>query len=170
MNPELQKKLFDAAPVLFGARGRQWNIELPDDLFPFISELVARIENFNQRYRKRYVRALKISMADGKLEFLLHRQVKSLNQAISATYTKIRLHRKQLKTDLLNRAKAIQCTALFVLRLLPDWKNLMPDGKRTLCEILRYAERYAQTPADWSEFETGQSLVCRGCDSGFQCG
>ncbi len=45
MNPELQKRLFESAPVLFGARGRHWNIELPDDLFPFISVVITAIES-----------------------------------------------------------------------------------------------------------------------------
>ena len=66
MKTELLHKLYEAAPILYGMalKSPEWKIGLPDDLFPFLFELSVQIEKFNRRYRKRYVRVLKISIRE----------------------------------------------------------------------------------------------------------
>ena len=41
MKAELQRQLYEAAPVLYGLarESPEWKIGLPDDLFPFLYEL-----------------------------------------------------------------------------------------------------------------------------------
>ena len=51
----------------------------------------------------------------------------------------------------LERAKAIGTTALFASKLLPDWKQLMPDDTDTLRKILEYAEKRAIVPQDHAD-------------------
>ena len=77
MKKELQQQLYETAPVLYGLvkDSPLWKISASDDLFPFLLELSTAIEKFNRRYRKRYVRVMRIRMVEGKLEFLTHRPV-----------------------------------------------------------------------------------------------
>ena len=151
MKAELQQQLYETAPVLYGLARESpaWKIDLPDDLFPFLLELSAGIEKFNRRYRKRYVRVLKIAIREGQLEFLTQRQVPAVEKLIASARTKIRQYRKTLRESFLERARAMRSTALFESRLLPEWKRTMPDELATLRKILAHAERFACSAGDW---------------------
>ena len=145
MNQDLQSNLFTACPLLYKHfKGNpQMQIDCPDDLFEFIFELSSKIEDFNRRFPKRRVRAMKVAMESGELVFGVHREVFTVNKLIAATASQIRSYRRNLKQALLERAKAIGTTALFGSNLLPDWKRLMPDDTDTLRRILEYAEKRA---------------------------
>ena len=151
MSPELQKQLFDAAPLLFrqAAAAPRWKIDAPDDLYPFLSELAAAVEKFNRRYSRRRVRVLKIAVREGVLECVFSRHVPCIEKLVGAARRNIRDHRKTLREEFLERAKKMQSTALFGSRLLPEWRLLMPDERATLAKILKYAERCAASPEDW---------------------
>ena len=151
MKTELQQQLYEAAPVLYGLARESpaWKIPLPDDLFPFLFELSGAIEKFNRRYRKRYVRVLKIDIREARLEFLTQRQVPAVEKLVAAARAKIRQYRKSLRESYLERARAMQSTALFESRLLPEWKRTMPDELATLRKILACAERFASSAGDW---------------------
>ena len=153
MNQNLQSNLFTAAPLLYKHfKGNpQMQIDCPDDLFEFIFELSSKIEDFNKRFPKRRVRAMKVAMESGELVFGVHREVFTVNKLIAATASQIRAYRRNLKQVLLERAKAIGTTALFGSRLLPDWKRLMPDDTGTLRKILEYAEKRAIVPQDHTD-------------------
>ena len=153
MDQLLQEKLFAAFPLLYKHfKGNpQMQIDCPDDLFEFIFELSSKIEDFNRRFPKRRVRAMKVSMESGELVFGVHRQVFTVNKLIVATASQIRSYRRSLKQALLERAKAIGTTALFGSSLLPDWKRLMPDDTDTLRKILEYAEKRAIVPQDHAD-------------------
>ena len=153
MNQDLQKKLFAAYPLLYKhfKDNSQISIRLPDDLFEFIFELSSRIEDFNRRFPKRRVRAMKVAMESGELLFVVHRQIFTVNKLIAATSSQIKAYRRNLKLTLLARAKAIGSTALYGSRLIPDWKRLMPDDKATLKKILEYAEKRAVVPQDHAQ-------------------
>ncbi len=151
MKTELQQQLYEAAPVLYtlAKESPAWKIALPDDLFPFLLELSVAIEKFNRRYRKRYVRVLKIGINEARLEFLTQRQVPAVEKLIAGARMKIRQYRKTLRESYLERARAMQSTALFGSRLLPEWKRTMPDERATLRKILTCAERFACSAGDW---------------------
>lgn len=151
MKAELQRQLYEAAPVLYGLarESPEWKIGLPDDLFPFLYELSVSIEKFNRRYRKRCVRVLKIGIREARLEFLTQRQVPAVEKLVSAARTKIRQYRKVLRESFLERARTMRSTALFESRLLPEWKRTMPDELATLRKILACAERFACSAGDW---------------------
>ena len=153
MNQDLQSNLFTACPLLYKYfKGNpQMQIDCPDDLFEFIFELSSKIEDFNRRFPKRRVRAMKVAMESGELVFVAHRKIFTVNKLIAATASQIRSYRRNLKQALLERAKAIGTTALFGSRLLPDWKRLMPDDTDTLRKILAYAEKRAVVPQDHAD-------------------
>ena len=145
MRRELTEKLLTAAPLLYKhfKGNSQMQIDCPDDLFEFIFELSNKIEDFNKRFPKRRVRAMKVAMESGELAFVVHRKVFTVNKLIATTVSQIRSYRRSLKQALLERAKAIGTTALFGSSLIPDWKRLMPDDTDTLRKILEYAEKRA---------------------------
>ncbi len=151
MKTELLHKLYEAAPILYGMalKSPEWKIGLPDDLFPFLFELSAQIEKFNRRYRKRYVRVLKISIRETQLEFLTQRPVPAIDKLIAGARMKIRQYRKGIRESYLERARTMHSTALFESCLLPDWKRVMPDELSTLRKILACAERFAISKGDW---------------------
>ena len=153
MRRELTEKLLTAAPFLYKHfKGNpQMQIDCPDDLFEFIFELSGKIEDFNRRFPKRRVRAMKVAMESGELLFVVHRQIFTVNKLIAATSAQIKAYRRNLKLTLLARAKAIGSTALYGSRLIPDWKRLMPDDKATLKKILEYAEKRAVVPQDHAQ-------------------
>ena len=153
MNQDLQNNLFTACPLLYKHfKGNSpMQIDCPDDLFEFIFELSGKIEDFNRRFSKRRVRAMKVAMESGELVFGVHREVFTVNKLIAATASQIRSYRRSLKQALLERAKAIGTTALFGSSLLPDWKRLMPDDTDTLRKILEYAEKRAVVPQDHAD-------------------
>ena len=153
MNQNLQSSLFAEFPLLYKHfRGNpQMQIDCPDDLFEFIFELSSKIEDFNRRFPKRRVRAMKVAMESGELAFGVHREVFTVNKLIAATVSQIRSYRRNLKQALLERAKAIGTTALFGSSLIPDWKRLMPDDTDTLRKILGFAEKRAIVPQDHSD-------------------
>jgi hypothetical protein len=153
MNQDLQSNLFTACPLLYKhfKGNSQMQIDCPDDLFEFIFELSNKIEDFNRRFPKRRVRAMKVAMEYGEFVFVTNKQVFTVQKLIAATASKIRAYRRNLKQVLLERAKAIGTTALFGSRLLPDWKRLMPDDTDTLRKILEYAEKRAVVPQDHTD-------------------
>ena len=153
MEQLLQEKLFAACPLLYKHfKGNpQMQINCPDDLFEFIFELSGKIEDFNRRFPKRRVRAMKVSMESGELAFGVHREVFTINKLITATTSQIRRYRRNLKQALQERAKAIGTTALFGSSLLPDWKRLMPDDTDTLRKILEYAEKRTVVPQEHTD-------------------
>ena len=153
MDQLLQEKLFAAFPLLYKhfKSNPQMQIDCPDDLFEFIFELSGKIEDFNRRFSKRRVRAMKVAMESGDLVFEAHREVFTVQKLIAATASQIRSYRRNLKQALLERAKAIGTTALFGSSLLPDWKRLMPDDTDTLRKILEYAEKRAIIPQDHTD-------------------
>jgi hypothetical protein len=126
-------------------------IDCPDDLFEFIFELSGKIEDFNRRFPKRRVRAMKVAMEYGEFVFVTNKQVFTVQKFITATASQIRVYRRRLKQALLERAKAIGTTALFGSSLIPDWKRLMPDDTDTLRKILEYAEKRAVVPQDHTD-------------------
>ena len=126
-------------------------IDCPDDLFEFIFELSGKIEDFNRRFPKRRVRAMKVAMEYGEFVFVTNKQVFTVQKLITATASQIRSYRRNLKQALLERAKAIGSTALFGSSLIPDWKRLMPDDTDTLRRILEYAEKCAVVPKDHTD-------------------
>lgn len=145
MDQLLQEKLFTAYPLLYKhfKGNSSMQIDCPDDLFEFIFELSSKIEDFNKRFPKRRVRAMKVAMESGELAFGVHREVFTVNKLIAATASQIRSYRRSMKQALLERSKAIGTTALFGSSLIPDWKRLMPDDTDTLRKILEYAEKRA---------------------------
>ena len=153
MKPELQENLVTACQLLYKhyKANPQMQIDCPDDLFEFIFELSNKIEDFNRRFPKRRVRAMKVAMESGELAFVVHRKVFTVNKLIAATASQIRSYRRNLKQALLERAKAIGTTALFGSSLIPDWKRLMPDDTDTLRKILEYAEKRAIVPQDHAD-------------------
>lgn len=153
MNQNLQRSLFAEFPLLYKhfKGNSQMQIDCPDDLFEFIFELSGKIEDFNRRFPKRRVRAMKVSMESGELVFGVHRKIFTVNKLITATASQIRSYRRNLKQALLERAKAIGTTALFGSSLLPDWKLLMPDDTDTLLKILGFAEKRAVVPQDHAD-------------------
>ena len=153
MDQFLQEKLFAAFPLLYKhfKGNSQMQIDCPDDLFEFIFELSSKIEDFNRRFSKRRVRAMKVAMESGELAFGVHREVFTVNKLIAATSSQIRSYRRSLKQALQERAKAIGTTALFGSSLLPDWKRLMPDDTDTLRKILSLAEKRAVVPQDHAD-------------------
>ena len=153
MRSGLKDKLFTVAPILFKhfKDNPRHIIDCPDDLFEFIFELSVKIEDFNRRFPKRRVRAMKVAMESGELLFVVHRQIFTVNKLIAATSAQIKAYRRNLKLTLLARAKAIGSTALYGSRLIPDWKRLMPDDKATLKKILEYAEKRAVVPQDHAQ-------------------
>jgi hypothetical protein len=150
---KLQEKLLTAAPLLYKhyKANPKMQIDCPDDLFEFIFELSSRIEDFNKRFPKRRVQAMKVAMESGELAFGVHLQVFTVNKLIAATTSQIRSYRRNLRQALLERAKAIGTTALFGSSLLQDWKQLMPDDTDTLLKILGYAEKRAIVPQDHAD-------------------
>lgn len=150
MRGELREKLLMVCPLLYKHfKGNpQMQIDCPDDLFEFIFELSGKIEDFNRRFPKRRVRAMKVAMEYGEFVFVATKQVFTVQKFITATASQIRSYRRNLKQALLERAKAIGTTALFGSSLLPDWKRLMPDDTDTLRKILEYAEKRAVVPQD----------------------
>ena len=110
MNQDLQSKLFTACPLLYKHfKGNpKMQIDCPDDLFEFIFELSSKIEDFNRRFPKRCVRAMKVAMESGELVFGVHREVFTVNKLIAATASKIRAYRRNLKQVLLERANPDQ--------------------------------------------------------------
>ena len=153
MNQDLQSNLFTACPLLYKHfKGNSpMQIDCPDDLFEFLFELSSKIEDFNKRFPRRRVRALKVAMESGELVFKVHRQIFTVNKLITATAAQVKVYRRALKQTLLARAKAIQSTALFGSSLIPDWKRLMPDDRATLQKILEYAEKCAAVPQDHAD-------------------
>ena len=171
MKTELQQQLYEAAPVLYALAKESpaWKIGLPDDLFPFLLELSAGIEKFNRRYRKRYVRVLKIGIREARLEFLTQRQVPAVEKLIASTGTKIRQYRKVLRDSFLERARTMQSTALFGSRLLPEWKRTMPDELATLRKILACAERFACSAGDWQLLSAWYRRLLRDEENARRC-
>ena len=153
MNQDLQSSLFAEFPLLYKhfKGNSQMQIDCPDDLFEFIFELSSKIEDFNKRFPKRRVRAMKVAMEYGEFVFVTNKQVFTVQKLIAATASQIRSYRRNLKQALLERAKAIGTTALFGSSLLPDWKRLMPDDTDTLRKILEYAEKRAIVPQDHTD-------------------
>ena len=153
MDQLLQEKLFAAFPLLYKhfKGNSQMQIDCPDDLFEFIFELSGKIEDFNRRFPKRRVRAMKVAMEYGEFVFVTNKQVFTVQKLITATASQIRSYRRNLKQALLERAKAIGSTALFGSSLIPDWKRLMPDDTDTLRRILEYAEKCAVVPKDHTD-------------------
>ena len=153
MHQDLQSNLFAKFPLLYKhyKANPQMQIDCPDDLFEFIFELSGKIEDFNKRFPKRRVRAMKVAMESGELAFGVHREVFTVNKLIAATASQIRSYRRSMKQALLERSKAIGTTALFGSSLIPDWKRLMPDDTDTLRKILEYAEKRAIVPQDHTD-------------------
>ena len=153
MNQDLQSNLFTECPLLYKhfKGNSKMQIDCPDDLFEFIFELSVKIEDFNKRFPRRRVRAMKVVMEFGELVFTAQRQVFTVKKAISNTASQIKAYRRNLKRTLLDRARAIQTTALFEASLIPDWKRLMPDDTDTLRKILEYAEKRAVVPQDHAD-------------------
>ena len=153
MRGELKEKLLAAAPILYKyfKDNPKSVIDCPDDLFEFIFELSCKIEDFNKRFPRRRVRVMKVAMEFGELVFTTQRQVFTVKKAISNTASQIKAYRRSLKKTLLDRARAIQTTALFEASLIPDWKRLMPDDTDTLRKILEYARKRAVVPQDHAD-------------------
>ncbi|MBQ9788721.1 MAG: hypothetical protein IJW31_03885 [Lentisphaeria bacterium] len=153
MKSELQENLVTTCPLLYKhyKGNSQMQIDCPDDLFEFIFELSGKIEDFNRRFPKRRVRAMKVAMEYGEFVFVTNKQVFTVQKLIAATTSQIRSYRRNLKQALLERAKAIGTTALFGSSLIPDWKRLMPDDTDTLRKILEYAEKRAIVPQDHTD-------------------
>ena len=153
MNQDLQSNLFTACPLLYKyfKDNPQTQIALPDDLFEFIFELSGKIEDFNKRFPKRRVRAMKVAMEYGEFVFVTNKQVFTVQKLITATASQIRSYRRNLKQTFIQRAKAIGTTALFGSCLIPDWKRMMPDDTDTLRKILEYAEKRAIVPQDHAD-------------------
>ena len=151
MRTELQRQLFEIAPLMFAqaANAPGWKIDAPDDLYVFIAELAAAVEKFNRRYSRRRVRVLKIAVSEGVLECVFNRRIPCIEKLTATARRNIRDHRRELRENFLERAKKMQSTALFASRLLPEWKLLMPDERATLAQILKYAERCAVSDDDW---------------------
>ncbi|MPM74804.1 hypothetical protein SDC9_121793 [bioreactor metagenome] len=155
MKKELQQKLFDAGPVLYGARAKAcrgvsaWTFQCPDSLFDILFRLTENIEKYNQRFPRRRVRALIVKMEAGKMIFQTQRTSPLIERLIASARYEVKLLRAEQKRILLNRAKKIQTTALFDSMLLPDWKRLMADDYNTGRRILEYAEKVAFSNEDW---------------------
>ena len=171
MRPLLQKELFTVAPHLFlqASVAPDWKIDAPDDLYPFILELAESVEKFNCRYARRRVRALKISVDEGVLTCVYSRRVPCIEKRTAAARRAIRLHRRELRANLLERAKKIQSTALFASRLLPDWRRLMPDERSTLRTILDHAERCAVSSDDWQCLANWYRTLLRDRENADRC-
>ena len=171
MDPELQKQLFELAPLLFrqAATAPGWKLHAPDDLFPFLAELVSSIEKFNRRYAKRRVQLLKISVEEGVLDCVFNRSVPCVEKRVASARKQIREHRRILRQAFLERAKKIQSTALFGSRLLPDWRRLTPDERGTLAKILARAECCAETPEDWRLLASWYRILLRDPEASERC-
>ena len=171
MKPALQQQLFESAPLLFtlAAAAPKWKIDAPDDLYPFLSELVAAVEKFNRRYSRRRVRVLKIAVHEGVLECVFNRHVPCIEKLVAATRRSIRDHRKPIRDEFLERAKKMQSTALFGSRLLPEWRRIMPDERATLAKILQYAERSAVSGDDWRCLADWYRKILRDPESAQRC-
>ena len=153
MRGELKEKLLATAPMLYKYfKDNPKNvIDCPDDLFEFIFELSIKIEDFNRRFPKRRVRAMKMAMEYGEFVVVTNRQVFTVQKLIAATASQIKTYRRNLKKSFLERARGMGTTALFGSCLIPDWKRLMPDDTDTLRKILEYAEKYAVTQGDYEQ-------------------
>ena len=153
MRQALKEKLLATAPMLYKyfKDNPKSVIDCSDDLFEFIFELSVKIEDFNKRFPRRRVRAMKVAMEYGEFVVVTNRQVFTVQKLITATTSQIRSYRRSLKQALLERAKAIGTTALFGSSLIPDWKRLMPDDTATLRKILEYAEKRAVVPQDYAD-------------------
>ena len=81
MKNELQQKIIDAGPILYGTcripanTKMSWRIDCPDDLFEILLGLTIQLEAYNRRHKNVYVRAMKVGMEEGKLIFILYRQL-----------------------------------------------------------------------------------------------
>ena len=133
-------------------------IDCPDDLFEFIFdlyefiiELSVKIEDFNKRFPRRRVRAMKVAMESGELIFVTNKQVFTIRKLINITVGKIKSYRRLLRQSFIGRAKTMGTMALFESRLIPDWKRQMPDELETLRKIFEIAEKYACVPDDYKQ-------------------
>ena len=171
MNTELQRQLFQTAPILYAMalKSPAWKIGASDDLFPFLNELSLEIEKFNRRYRKRAVRVMKIAMVGGELVFLVHRQIPAIEKKIISARHRIRLYRKELRAAFLLRAKHMGTTALCGSALIPDWKRIMPDDLATLRLILQEAEKFAVSRGDWETLAGWYKRYLRNDDDALRC-
>ena len=171
MRPELQKQLFETAPLAFRQVSEvpRWKIGAPDDLYPFLADLAAAVEKFNRRYSRRRVQVLKIAVAEGVLECVFSRQVPCIEKLVAAARRNIRDHRRILREGFFSRARQMQSTALFGSRLLPEWKLFMPDERATLAKILKYAERCAGSDDDWRLLAGWYRLLLRDADEARRC-
>ena len=171
MRTLLQKELFTVAPHLFlqASVAPDWKIDAPDDLYPFILELAEAVEKFNCRYARRRVRVLKIAVEEGVLSCVFCRRVPCVEKRVASARFAIRLHRRKLRENLLERAKKIQSTALFASRLLPDWRRLMPDERTTLRTILNHAERCAVSADDWQCLANWYRTLLRDRENADRC-
>ena len=171
MRPELQKQLFEIAPLMFRqvSEAPRWKIGAPDDLYPFLADLASAVEKFNRRYSRRRVRVLKIAVAEGVLECVFSRQVPCIEKLVAVARRNIREHRKTLREGFLVRARLMQSTALFGSRLLPEWKLFMPDERATLAKILKYAERCAASDDDWRLLAGWYRLLLRDAEEAQRC-
>jgi hypothetical protein len=175
MKNDLQQKIIDAGPVLYGAcrispnKKTSWRIDCPDDLFGILLGLTTQIESYNQRHKKSYVLAMKVAMEDGKLIFMTQRKVSCVEKWIGQSRLRIRRHRMPIREDLLMRARNMQSTALFASRLIPDWKRLMPDELQTLRKILCYAERCAVSRGDWILLSRWFSSILEDAENAVRC-
>lgn len=151
MKPVLQRLLVEHAPLLYKhfADSPQTKIDCPDDLFELIFDLSRQIEDFNRRFPKRRVRALKVAMVRGELHFITQRAPFSIRKRIAGTAARIRARRRELRNRLVERAKTIPTVPLFGSCLLPDWRRWMPDDRETLRGILAWAEKRAVVPQDF---------------------
>ena len=171
MKTELQRQLFQAAPILYAMaiKSPAWKIGASDDLFPFLNELSLEIEKFNMRYRKRAVRVMKIAMVGGELVFLVHRQIPAIEKKIVSARYRIRLYRTELRAAFLLRAKHMGTTALFESTLIPDWKRTMPDDLATLRAILQAAGKFAVSKGDWKSLAGWYRLYLHDEDDALHC-
>ena len=171
MRTELQKQLFEIAPLMFSqaAVAPKWKIDAPDDLYVFIAGLAAAVEKFNRRYSRRRVRVLKIAVSEGVLECVFNRRIPCIEKLVGAARRSIRDQRRELRSDFLERAKKMQSTALFASRLLPEWRLVMPDERATLANILKYAERCAVSDDDWRCLASWYRKILRDPENAQRC-
>ena len=153
MKKKLQKKLVMEGPILYKHfKDNPKNvIDCPDDLFEFIFELSVKIEDFNKRFPRRLVRAMKVAMESGQLVFVTNKQVFTIRKLINITVGKIKSYRRLLRQSFIERAKTMGTMALFESRLIPDWKRQMSDELETLRKIFEIAEKYACVPDDYKQ-------------------
>ena len=153
MRQALKEKLLVTAPMLYKYfKDNPKNvIDCPDDLFEFIFELSVKIEDFNKRFPRRRVRAMKVAMESGELVFVTNKQVFTIRKLINITVGKIKSYRRLLRQSFIERAKTMGTMALFESSLIPDWKRQMPDELETLRKIFEIAEKYACVPDDYKQ-------------------